>query len=116
MEEDVAIGKEVDVVVAGVAALRPGGVVPPEDVSLRIADGEDVLAVGDTQQHEAVVRGAGMRGEQENKGGGGEEGGSHGEEPSGHLSRVEKVAGTLRVPSAPTKASRHTPCAVSGDR
>lgn len=57
VEEDVAVFEEVEVVVSGMALLRAGGVVFPEDLSVVIADGEDVLAVGGTDKDEAVVFG-----------------------------------------------------------
>ena len=41
----------------GVSSLRSSGVVFPEDGSIHLTDGDEVLAVGDAQQDEALILG-----------------------------------------------------------
>lgn len=46
VEEDVSVGKELEVVVAGVAAFGAFGFMTPDDGAVGFADGEDVFSVG----------------------------------------------------------------------
>lgn len=68
VEEDVAGLEEVEIVVSGVALLRAGGVVFPEDFSVVVTDGEDVLAVGGADEDEAVVFGEEKGGQESDEG------------------------------------------------
>ena len=66
MEEDIAVGKELEIVMSGVAALGAAGFVFPNDGSVGLADGEDIFSVGSTHEDEAVFFGEeGERSEEE---------------------------------------------------
>ena len=46
-----------NIMVTSVSLLGSGGVVLPENGSVHLADGDEVLAVGDTEEDEAIVLG-----------------------------------------------------------
>lgn len=55
VKEDIPILEKVDIMMAGMPALGAGSVVLPEDGSVHLADRDKVLAVGDSEEDQAVV-------------------------------------------------------------
>ena len=63
--ENVPVVQEMDIVVPGVPFLWSCGLQFPEDLPLRIANGEDVFSVGSADKNEAVLVSEGITGESE---------------------------------------------------
>jgi hypothetical protein len=68
VEEDVSVGEELEVVVAGVTAFGAFGIIFPDDGAVGFADGEKVFSVGGADEDEAVFFGEEGEGEQEEDG------------------------------------------------
>lgn len=68
MEENIPVGEELEVVVAGVTALGSAGFVFPYDRAVGFADGEDVFAIGCADEDEAVFFGEEGERQKEEKG------------------------------------------------
>jgi hypothetical protein len=68
VEEDVSVGEELEVVVAGVTAFGAFGIIFPDDGAVGFADGEKVFSVGGSDEDEAVFFGEEGEGEQEEDG------------------------------------------------
>ena len=67
MEENITVGKELEIVMTGVAALGTAGFVFPDDRSVGFADREDVFSVGSADKNEPVFFGKEGEGEKEEK-------------------------------------------------